>query len=159
MNIIRKPPEADVKKLLVFARLPTIDITPKHLEHFFGAWADSNLEGVVGVELFGSVALLRSLAVVASKRGSGLGAELLTRAEQYATEKGVRSMFLLTTTAEPYFKKRGYLPLMREAAPEAIQRTAEFTSICPASSVFMVKHMPANSALNLTRGADAPLAG
>jgi len=147
MNITRKPPEVDVKKLLASAQLPTVDISPEHMEHFFAAWVGSSLEGVVGVELHGSVALLRSLVVVASKRGSGLGSALLARVEQYAAEKGVRSLFLLTTTAESYFKKRGYSQLLREAVPEAIRKTAEFTSICPASSVFMVKHMPANSAL------------
>lgn len=150
MNITHKPPEVEVKELLASAQLPTIDITPEHLEHFFGAWADSSLEGVVGVELFGSVALLRSLAVAASKRGFGLGAKLLARAEQYAAEKGVRSMFLLTTTAGSYFEKRGYSLLLREAAPEAIQKTAEFASICPASSAFMVKHMRAYSARRLS---------
>lgn len=150
MNIARKPPEVDVKKLLESVQLPTIDITPEHMEHFFAAWAGSNLEGVVGVELHGSVALLRSLAVVPSKRGSGLGSELLARVEHYAAEKGARSLFLLTTTAESYFKKRGYSQLLRETAPEAIQKTVEFTSICPANSVFMVKHMPANPALQPT---------
>lgn len=145
MKISHKPPEVEVKKLLASAQLPTIDITPEHLEHFFGAWAGSSLEGVVGVELLGSAALIRSLVVVTSKRGSGLGTELLARAEQYAMEKGVRSMFLLTTTAAPYFKKRGYAPLLRESAPEAIQKTAEFTNLCPASAAFMVKHMPANT--------------
>lgn len=143
MNITRKPPEIDVKTLLVSAQLPTIDITPEHMEHFFGAWAGLSLVGVVGVELLGSVALLRSLAIVTAKRCSGLGAELLAQVEQYATEKGVRSLFLLTTTAESYFKKRGYAPLLREAAPEAIRNTTEFTSICPANSVLMVKHIPA----------------
>lgn len=146
MNLTRKPPEAEVRKLLASALLPAVDIGPAHLEHFFGAWEDSSLEGVVGLELFGPVALLRSLAVVASRRGSGLGSELLARAEQYASENGVRSIFLLTTTAEPYFRKRGYAPLAREAAPQAIQQTAQFADICPASSVFMVKHMPADSA-------------
>lgn len=150
MNITRKPPEVDVKKLLESVQLPTIDITSEHMEHFFAAWAGSNLEGVVGVELHGSVALLRSLAVVPSKRSSGLGSELLARVEQYAVEKGVRSLFLLTTTAESYFKKRGYSRLLRETAPEVIQKTAEFTSICPASSVFMVKHMPTNPTLQPT---------
>lgn len=147
MNITRKPPEVDVKKLLASAQLPTVDMTPEHMEHFFAAWAGSSLEGVVGVELYGSIALLRSLAVVASKRGSGLGSKLLAWVEQYAVEKGVCSLFLLTTTAESYFKKRGYSKLLREAAPEAIQKTAEFTNLCPASSIFMVKRMPANSAL------------
>jgi amino-acid N-acetyltransferase len=147
MDIHRKPPEENVKKLLADARLPTVDISPGHMDHFFGAWATSTLEGIVGVELFGSIALLRSLAVIESKRNSGLGTELLARAEQYATANGVQSMFLLTTTAEPYFKKRGYSRLLREAAPVAIQNTSEFTSLCPASSVLMVKQMRANSGL------------
>jgi len=159
MNITRKPPESDVKKLLESVQLPTIDIKPEHLEHFFAAWAGPTLEGVVGVELHGSVALIRSLAVVPSKRGSGLGSELLARAEQYAVKKGARSLFLLTTAAESYFEKRGYSQLLSEGAPEVIRKTPEFTSICPASSVLMVKHMPANTSLNLTRGTDAPLAG
>lgn len=144
MNITRKPPEIDVKKLLESVQLPTIDITPEHLEHFFAVWGNSGLEGVVGVELHGSAALLRSLAVVPSKRRFGLGSELLAQVEQYAAEKGVRSLFLLTTTAESYFMKYGYIPLLREAAPEAIRNTAEFTCICPASSVLMVKHMSVN---------------
>lgn len=147
MNITRKPTEHAVRELLTSAQLPTVDITPKHLEHFFGAWSDSRLEGVVGVELFGSVALLRSLAVLVSQRGSGLGTELLTLAEQYAMENEVHSMFLLTTTAEPYFKRRGYAPFSRAAAPEAIQNTTEFTSICPASSTLMFKLLQVNSAL------------
>lgn len=147
MIIERKPPEIAVKKLLASAQLPTTDITPEHMEHFFGAWLGSSLEGVVGVELLGSAGLLRSLAVVVSRRRSGLGAELLAQVEQYAMENRVRSMFLLTTTAESYFKKRGYSPILREGAPETIRNTTEFTSICPASSVLMVKHIPANSAL------------
>ena len=150
MNIVREPSESAVKKLLASVQLPTADITPKHMEHFFGAWVGSSLEGVVGMEPLGSVALLRSLAVVASKRCSGLGSGLLAQIEQYATEQGVRSIFLLTTTAESYFKKHGYSSVLREAAPETIQSTTEFTSICPASSILMVKHMPANSALQPT---------
>lgn len=155
MNIIRNPPEVEVKMLLASVQLPTIDITPEHMDHFFGAWASSSLEGVVGVELHGSVALLRSLAVATSKRGSGLGSELLAQAELYATGNGVRSMFLLTTTTESYFKRRGYSPLSREAVPEPIQKTAEFSNICPASSILMVKHMPASSALHATGFAGA----
>ena len=159
MNITRKPPEVAVKELLASALLPTADITPDHLESFFGAWSESTLEGVVGIEPYGTVALLRSLAVAVPRRGSGVGSRLLAQAEQYATEKGIHSMFLLTTTAESYFGKRGYSTTSREAVPEAIRNTKEFASICPGSAVLMVKHMPANPALNLTRGAGAPLAG
>lgn len=146
MNITPKPPEVAVKELLASALLPTADITPDHMENFFGAWSGSALEGVVGIEPYGTVALLRSLAVAAPRRDSGVGSRLLAQAEQYATEKGVHSMFLLTTTAESYFGKRGYSITSRDAIPEAIRNTKEFASICPGSAVLMVKHMPANSA-------------
>lgn len=45
--------------------------------HFFGLGTKEEPEGVVGLELFGTVALLRSLAVVSSRRGAGLGSKLL----------------------------------------------------------------------------------
>ena len=141
MNVTRIPPEAAVKELLASAQLPTSDITPDHMENFFGAWSGSTLVGVVGIEPYGTVALLRSLAVVAPKRGSGIGSRLLAQAEQYATEREIRSMFLLTTTAESYFGKRGYSTTSREAVPEAIRNTKEFASICPGNAVLMVKHM------------------
>lgn len=142
MILARKPPEAAVKELLTAAQLPTADLTPAHMEHFFGAWEGSRLEGVVGVELLGAIALLRSLAVVAAKRGSGLGSELLVQIEHYAMEQGACALFLLTTTAESFFRLRGYAQIGRESAPEPIQRTAEFSNLCPANSVLMVKSLP-----------------
>ncbi len=54
---------------------------------------------------------------------------------------GVRSLFLLTTTAEEFFGQRGYARVARESAPETIRSTREFADICPASSVLMVKHL------------------
>ncbi len=95
-----------MKELLTEAQLPTEDITPEHLEHFFGAQSEQGLEGVVGLELYGSVALLRSLAVRTAARGLGVGAELVSKAEHYALEKGARSLFLLTMTAKAYFETR-----------------------------------------------------
>ena len=153
MNITRKPPEIEVKALLASVELPIEDISTEHMEHYFGAWTNSTLEGVVGVELHGSVALLRSLAVVSSKRRAGLGARLLVEVEQYAAEKGIQSIFLLTTTAEAYFTKRGYSALSRTAAPDAIRNTTEFAKICPLDSTLMVKRLPAITSLKQTRGA------
>lgn len=141
MVIVQNPPEAPVKVLLAEAGSPADDITAAHLEHFLGAWSGSTLEGVVGVELYGTDALLRSLAVTAAKRGAGLGSELVVAGESYAAQKGVRSLFLLTTTARRFFEKLGYTEAARESAPDAIRGTREFSAICPESAVFMVKHL------------------
>ena len=53
-----------------------------------------------GLELFGDVALLRSLVVSSETRSSGMGTALVRHAESYALSQGVRTLYLLTTTAE-----------------------------------------------------------
>ncbi|MGH8178709.1 MAG: arsenic resistance N-acetyltransferase ArsN2 [Steroidobacter sp.] len=128
-------------KLLAAAQLPTEDLTAAHCEHFFFAGPLTEPTGLVGLELFGDVALLRSLVVAPSRRGAGEGATLLKHAEDHARERGVRVLYLLTTTAEPFFAKHGYLRASRESAPVAIRATREFAGICPASSAFMTRRL------------------
>lgn len=102
------------------------------------------LQGMVGLELYGAVALLRSLAVAESKRGSGLGSDLVDCAEQQAVKHGAKTLYLLTTTAEDFFLRRGYAPAKRSGAPTAIASTSEFTVLCPLSSAFMMKWLDSN---------------
>ena len=141
MDIFAKPNEAAVKQLLSESGLPIEDITAQHLHHFFGCGSGLELEGLVGLELFSEVALLRSLAVASSRRGTGVGSRLVAHAERHARDQGVQSLYLLTTTAEAFFMRRGYARVPREDAPAAIKTTSEFSGICPASSAFMVKYL------------------
>jgi amino-acid N-acetyltransferase len=121
--------------------LPVSDITDEHLEHFFFIGSDGPLTGLVGLEIFGADALLRSLVVGEDVRSKGLGSALVEHAEQYAASKSVRSIYLLANTAEAFFKRRGYERIDRWQAPLSIERTREFASLCPASSAFMVKSL------------------
>ena len=141
MNIFNQPSENSVKKLLSSSNLNSSDLTTEHLRHFFGLGTREKLEGVVGLELFDNVGLLRSLAVVSSRRRAGLGSKLLAYAEDYARNHGIKSLYLLTVTAENFFIHRGYQRARRDGAPFAIRETKEFSEICPVSSVFMVKHL------------------
>jgi len=141
MEIITKPDEAAVKRLLAESGLPTADITAGHLEHFFGCSGGDGLAAVVGLELFGAVGLLRSLAVAAPGRGRGVGKRLVAHAERYAHERGVEALYLLTTTAELFFQRRGYERVPRDEVPEAIQATREYAGICPASSAVMTRRL------------------
>jgi amino-acid N-acetyltransferase len=127
--------------LLQAQGLPVSDITDEHLEHFFFIGSDGSPSGLVGLEIYGSDALLRSLVVGENARGKGLGSALTDHAEQYAASKGVRSIYLLTTTAETFFKRLGYERIQRSQAPSSIERTREFASLFPASSAFMVKSL------------------
>lgn len=142
MHIIAPPAAADVLRLLATCSLPTADLAPHHFQHFLGIVESGALIGVVGLEIFGEVALLRSLAVDAEKRGCGLGGILVDRAEERAQAAGVRELYLLTTTAESFFLHRGYERFDRDQAPEAIRTTSEFSHLCPASSVLMRRILP-----------------
>jgi amino-acid N-acetyltransferase len=136
-----RPPRSTAAALLQAQELPVTDITDEHLEHFFFVGSDGSPTGLVGLEIYGADALLRSLVVGEHARSRGLGSSLVEHAEQYASSKSVRSIYLLTTTAEAFFNRLGYERIDRSQAPPSIERTREFASLCPASSAFMVKFL------------------
>lgn len=140
-HIAPRPPRAAAAALLESAGLPSADLTDAHMEHFFYCGSVTRPGGIVGIELGGEAALLRSLVVAKENRATGMGAALTERAEQYARELGARSLYLLTTTAEDFFARRGYVSAERESAPASIKNTRELAGLCPASSAFMVKHL------------------
>ena len=139
MHIYPHPPADKVRDLLAACKLPTADLDATHFEHFFGCGREEEPNGVVGVELYGKVGLLRSLAVEESTRGHGWGKRLVKEAEQHAARHGVQTLYLITTTAEKFFRTLGYAKLDRAVVPEVIRSTTEFSSLCPSSSTVMVK--------------------
>ena len=132
---------AEIKHLLSACGLPTADISPSNSLLFFGSHSDAKLVGIVGLEVYGTVALLRSLAVDPTQRKHGLGKSLVDFAEAHAASLGVKSLYLLTTTADALFSRLGYAHASREEAPRVIKATSQFSALCPASSVFMCKHL------------------
>lgn len=139
--ISRRPALSAAVELLAAAGLPTEDLTEGHCEHFFFTGPAARPDGLVGLELLGDVALLRSLVVTKQRRNTGAGSRLLVHAELHARRHGVKHLYLLTTTTEAFFARHGYMRAPREAAPDAVRATREFSGICPASSAFMVKHL------------------
>jgi amino-acid N-acetyltransferase len=129
---------SEVRALLEANALPVADLDTASPE-FFGLIDAAGVLGVIGLERHGDAALLRSLAVRASQRGAGLGTLLVQGLEEEARRLKVRELWLLTTTAEPFFRQLGYAPAPREAAPEAIRATQEFGSICPSSAACLRK--------------------
>jgi amino-acid N-acetyltransferase len=136
-----RPPLAAAAALLAAARLPTEDLTEAHCEHFFYCGPATAPVAVVGLELLGDTALLRSLVVTPQQRSRALGSTLVEHAERHARAAGARALYLLTTTAEEFFARRGYRRVERATAPAAIRNTREFAGICPASSAFMCKSL------------------
>jgi amino-acid N-acetyltransferase len=100
-----RPSHSSAVALLESQGLPTSDITDAHLEAFFYAGDDRSPTGLVGLEIFGSSALLRSLVVAEAARSQGMGSALTLHAEQFAASQNIRSIYLLTTTAESFFSR------------------------------------------------------
>ena len=133
----------EISRLLEAEGLPTAGID-EWLERFWVAEyrpaddeAEVSLAGVAGLELYGETALLRSVAIAPAWRGTGLGRQLTERALGAAEAAGAHDVFLLTTTAEHYFPRMGFVCLAREEAPAALGRSAEFCGACPETAVLM----------------------
>ena len=137
----QQPPRAAAIALLERVNLPAADITDQHVKSFFYTGAADAPTGMVGLEVYGTDALLRSLAVSEDARSAGIGTALLAYAEDHASSDGVHTLYLLTTTAEAFFARRGYSRLDRAVAPAAIRSTREFAGLCPSSSTFMFKRL------------------
>ena len=134
----------EITALLTESALPIADVSASPSLRFFGIRDGSARVAVVGLELYLPVGLLRSLAVRPALRKRGLARELVSFAESFAAAQGVESLFLLTTTADPFFRALGYSPASRDEAPSTIQATAQFCRLCPASSAFLCKRVAAS---------------
>ncbi len=132
---------AAVIHLLQAAGLPHQDVSTAMLAHYLVARRGGALIGTVGLEPLGEVGLLRSLAVDGAERGRGLGIALTDALERHARALGIVELYLLTTTAEPFFRKLGYAVLPRPDAPPAIQGTTEYRELCADTSICMVKRL------------------
>ncbi len=141
MNIVlaSSGDEPWIRQLLTLCGLPHEDLTPEHLSHFWVIKEKGEIPGSVGLEIHGQFALLRSLAVDPRFRKRGFASESTKKAENFAISHNIQEIYLLTMTAESFFRKRGYEKTERNSAPPEIQETTEFQNLCPTSSVCMVK--------------------
>ena len=117
---------------------PTTGIPPG-LDAFYVAEIRGRIVAGIGLEVYGRAALLRSAVVAPLARGKGTGGVLVHRVLDHARERGVSEVFLLTTTAERYFPKFGFVPIRRDDVPEPIRMSVEFREACPASAIAMRK--------------------
>ena len=125
--------------LIKKCNLPTDDISDT--TKLFAAIDNNEVLGTIGVEFYGSTALLRSFAVTEEARNKGIGNDLFLFLEEYIKQNGINRLALLTTTAAGYFAKKGFEKIERENTPVEIKESSEFKSTCPSSSILMKKDL------------------
>lgn len=128
-----------VLRLLKDNGLPYQDIDATRLNEFLVAIGGQSILGAVGLERYEDNGLLRSLVVRSESRWTGLGKQLTEAMENHARSTGVKTLYLLTTTAADFFTRRGYEVTARSEAPDSLRGTAEFSTLCPSQAVCMRK--------------------
>ena len=132
-----------VLRLLDQAGLPVADLGPEQLEDFLIAerflTGRAETLGIIGLQRFNQVGLLRSLVVSQEDRKSGLGKRLVSAIEANACCRGVKDLWLLTIDAERFFESLGYKMMSRDSAPDSIRNSEEFSGLCPDGAYLMRK--------------------
>jgi amino-acid N-acetyltransferase len=131
---------APALELLRCCDLPTEGVA-EAFGHFVAVRDDAELVGLAGLEVCGSAAMLRSVAVHPDNRGEGAGQELVAAAEDLGRHLGLGALYLLTTTARGFFARLGYEDCARDAAPPAIQDSWEFRAGCPHTAALLRKRL------------------
>lgn len=128
-----------VRELLLASDLPVDDLGPDRLDRFLIAEHDGAIVGLIGLEVLGTVGLLRSLVVEENARRAGLGGKLVGALESAAQAAGIAELWLLTIDAERFFERHNFEIVDRKAAPDAIRRSEEFQALCPDTAFLMRK--------------------
>jgi arsenite methyltransferase len=128
---------AAVTSLLSGAALPVEGVADQLEDGFVVVEEKGRLIGAAGLEVYGGSGLLRSVVVHESARGRGLGEQLVRDRTEWARARGLRAVYLLTTTAESWFAARGFARVQRDDVPASVRRSAEFSEICPSTAAAM----------------------
>lgn len=132
-DITIRPATADdlphVLTLLTGARLVTAGVR-EHFDAFLVAVDSDRIVATVGLEIYGDVALLRSVVVSGSFRGRGLGRRVVQEALDEARRQGVRQVALLTGAAAPFFARLGFQEVDRSLLDHRLFASKEFADPC-----------------------------
>ena len=129
-----------IRALLERSGLPTSDLESARPE-FAVIHQDGQLVAAGALQRFGTSALLRSVVVAQDRRRGGLGHSVVTELERLAHAAGITRLILLTQTAADFFARQGFAAIARSTAPEDMQASEEFRSLCPGSAICMAKDL------------------
>jgi len=125
-----------IKQLLTQNSLPLQGVDD-HWKTFVVARDGARIVGCGGSEAYQFAALIRSVAVADDYRSKGVGRRIVRQLIDRLASRGIREFYLLTTTAESYFKKRGFKTIDRDEVHPQLLASREFQDACPTSAVCM----------------------
>jgi len=125
-----------IKRLLTANDLPTAGVDD-HWKTFIVARDGERVVACGGSEAYQFAALIRSVAVEPEYRSHGLGRRIVRQLLDRLASRGLREFYLLTTTAEEYFRRRGFKTIDRDEVHPQLLSSREFQDACLESAVCM----------------------
>lgn len=119
--------------MLISCSLPSSDVDGQ-AQKIFVAESEGKLVAIGGIEKFGGIALIRSIAVVPEHRKYGIASNIYQLLEEYARNSEVEELYLITESAKEYFQKLGFTEQERKTTPCLIKQTSQFSKLCPSSA-------------------------
>jgi amino-acid N-acetyltransferase len=126
-----------IEALIRASALPTQVVRDRYPDAYVVARRGGDVVGVAALETHERSGLLRSVAVAPGERGRGTGIALVADRLAMAWASGLVSVYLLTTTAAPLFRRFGFADVDRAGAPPALAASPEFAALCPSSATCM----------------------
>lgn len=125
-----------IQQLLLESALPVAGVED-HWKTFLVARDGEAMVGCGGAEAYQFAALIRSIAVRPEYRSHGIGRRLVRQLLDRLASRGLREFYLLTTTAEDYFKRRGFKTIDRDEVHPQLLSSREFQDACPSTATCM----------------------
>lgn len=125
-----------VSELLQQNNLYTEGITEKNVQ-FFAMYEEEIVLGIGAFTVCGEFAMLRSVCINHRYQKRGLGNVLCNQLFIKAKELGLENIYLLTDTAERFFKKQNFNRIKREELPKVLENNILVQSACSMNSVVM----------------------
>jgi amino-acid N-acetyltransferase len=130
-----------LRELLEEAHLPTQGVEDPQTRLWI-AGRGGEIAAMAGLERFGEVALLRSVATQAPFRGQGAATALCRTMLAEAAAQGVGRVYLLTETAEGFFRRLGFEAVPRDSLDPRLSASAELRGNVCASATAMARALP-----------------
>lgn len=127
-----------IRRILADTNLPDGGVEEQFGEGYSVAMQNGETIGCAGIEVYGNYGLLRSVAVAPSHQGKGIAKRVVEDRLDWARERKLCALYLLTDTAEDYFPRFGFERISRDDAPKEIQVSKEFSEVCCESAALLV---------------------
>jgi amino-acid N-acetyltransferase len=126
----------EIANILRAENLP-LDGAQEQIVNFLIGMQEKKIVAIGGLEHYGSVGLMRSIAVLTEVQGQHYGVQMVQALCRLARKNRIDDLYLLTTTAQKYFARLGFVPLARDLAPAELMQSSQFQGTCPSSAILM----------------------